>query len=86
MVTSYKYRLKGEIDVDDDVPPGGQNGQTTTPFDYSGWSFEPSGGKLVGDVTTTTEKAVDIVEFECNAKWKGTLEKQDAKYYQVGQM
>ena len=34
-------------------------------------------------MTTTTEKAVDIVEFECNTKWKGTLKMQDVNYYEV---
>ena len=34
--------------------------------------------------TTTTEMAVDIVEFECNTMWKGTLKMQDVNYYEVG--
>ena len=33
--------------------------------------------------TTTTEAEVDIVEFQCNAVWKGTLKRRDVNYYTV---
>ena len=33
--------------------------------------------------TTTTEAEVDIVEFQCNAVWKGTLKRQDVNFYTV---
>ena len=42
---------------------------------------DDSGGN--GEIIMTTERPVDIVEFECHAEWKGTLKMQDVNYYQV---
>ena len=44
---------------------------------------DDSDGETTTLMTTTTESPVDIVEFECNTKWKGTLKMQDVNYYEV---